>query len=734
MSRRLTGGVLAALALSACVAAPAGAATINVTGTADVVADDEACSLREALVAAAQNAPDAGGDCAGGEAAPAPDVILLAAGEYSLAGPAGDDANAGGDLDIDLSGGPVVLRGAGAAATSVAASGSDRVLDAAGPGSLRIESVTIEGGAVAAPGGGIDATGADLELVDAAVSDNSSAGSTGTESGGGVHVDGGSLAVTRSTISSNEVVFEAAAGTVDGAALSGGGIDVDAAAVTISESEIRDNRVSSQNNTHQLSGGGIAVEQAAAQATITDSLIASNRVEAVDSETSDPVTKSGGGISFSDGDDPSPLRITNVTITDNDTSGDGGVNRGGGLFVKGGDVSVAHMTSTDNTGGSSQAIGYLAGAGGSFTIRASLLANGSGNECHRPLENGPPGGTFDDQITSLGYNRVQNGSFGEDGDPDTECYFQQPTDAGFRAVLSAGPVQDLADNGGPTETQAFTTDSVAIDVVPAAECIDASGEPLTRDQRHAPRPSGEGCDAGAYEEAYCEGEIVDLLGTPGPDTVVVDEFGAAVLAMGGDDVITDGPGDERICAGEGDDTIITTADARADTVDAGAGNDTFSAAELAGPLNVTVGSGDGAASGGGIGVDLLRSVEHAVGTAAGDLMVGDAGSNTLSGLGGPDEINPGPGTDSVLAGAGQDELSLRDEVADIADCGTELDRADADVSGVDSLVGCELVTFPAPPDTGTPPTPAQPDKPAKKKKCKKKGKGKRGKGCKRKKR
>ncbi len=41
------------------------------------------------------------------------------------------------------------------------------------------------------------------------------------------------------------------------------------------------------------------------------------------------------------------------------------------------------------------------------------------------------------------------------------------------------------------------TGGVAIDVIPAEDCVDADGEPLTTDQRGFPRDSM--CDVGAFE-------------------------------------------------------------------------------------------------------------------------------------------------------------------------------------------------------------------------------------------
>jgi predicted outer membrane repeat protein len=61
-------------------------------------------------------------------------------------------------------------------------------------------------------------------------------------------------------------------------------------------------------------------------------------------------------------------------------------------------------------------------------------------------------------------------------------------------ALRLGP---LADNGGPTETHALLSGSVAIDSAP--DCNDLEGGAITSDQRGAPRPWGASCDVGAYE-------------------------------------------------------------------------------------------------------------------------------------------------------------------------------------------------------------------------------------------
>lgn len=58
----------------------------------------------------------------------------------------------------------------------------------------------------------------------------------------------------------------------------------------------------------------------------------------------------------------------------------------------------------------------------------------------------------------------------------------------------------LRDNGGPTVTLALLAGSAAIDTTnEATTCIDQNADPITTDQRGAPRVEGARCDVGAYE-------------------------------------------------------------------------------------------------------------------------------------------------------------------------------------------------------------------------------------------
>jgi CSLREA domain-containing protein len=192
---------MAAIAATVCVLAPAAhAATITVTTTADAVANDGACSLREALNAAATDAPSsaAAGECRAGSGA---DTIVLGAAHYTLtrAGTP-DDTNVNGDLDVIS--GTLTIAGAGQSATTIDAGGIDRALDVLKGATLTVENATITGGKLPA---GISAAPTGPGTPGGPASDGGdskgAAGGAG-ESGGGVR-NAGTLTLQDVTVSGN---------------------------------------------------------------------------------------------------------------------------------------------------------------------------------------------------------------------------------------------------------------------------------------------------------------------------------------------------------------------------------------------------------------------------------------------------------------------------------------------------------------------------------------------------
>ena len=114
---------------------------------------------------------------------------------------------------------------------------------------------------------------------------------------------------------------------------------------------------------------------------------------------------------------------------------------------------------------------------GTTTLTNSIVANssGGGDAC--------TGGGFID-----GFN-----NFSE----DVSCPGASIV-SGVSGVFGVDIDTTLADNGGPTLTHALFAGSVAIDAIPAGDCVDAAGLGLDFDQRGVPRPAS-ACDSGSYE-------------------------------------------------------------------------------------------------------------------------------------------------------------------------------------------------------------------------------------------
>jgi hypothetical protein len=178
-------------------------------------------------------------------------------------------------------------------------------------------------------------------------------------------------------------------------------------------------------------------------------------------------------------------RVINSTVSANngEICWQSGECFGGGIRIDDGEASFINSTVSDN-GGDTYASIYV----GLYDYRpvnirlANTLVDG---ECSVWEES---------SITSVGHN-IES--------PGDTCGFDQPTDQIEVTAerLNLGPLQD---NGGPTMTHALLTEpaiSVAIDAIPAEDCVDADEQPLTGDQRGEPRPETGGtmCDVGAFE-------------------------------------------------------------------------------------------------------------------------------------------------------------------------------------------------------------------------------------------
>jgi CSLREA domain-containing protein len=200
----------AALLLAGSAAAQA---ALQVTTTADSVANDGQCSLREAISAANSNVASgaAAGECGAGQPPPF-DRIDIPAGTFRLQrSGAVDDSNAAGDLDIRRAG--VQLIGAGADVSVVRGDREERVFDigaglaAPAPGSSAVvlRGLTIRDGDDSSGGGVRTAAGWGLEIDACTIANNAAL------SAGGILAQG-PLLLRDSTLHANSATDAAGIG------------------------------------------------------------------------------------------------------------------------------------------------------------------------------------------------------------------------------------------------------------------------------------------------------------------------------------------------------------------------------------------------------------------------------------------------------------------------------------------------------------------------------------------
>lgn len=587
MRRTLTLALLLP-ALVVLPAAPALAATVPVTTTADVVdGGDGLVSLREAVDAA--------------NAAAGPTTIELAPGAYALDLCAADeDANAGGDLDVTTAQ-QVAVTGAGATVTQTCA--GERVLHTlAAAGAVTVTGLAVTGGQ--GPGAAAQYAG-DLDLVGVTVSGNDAGagavlnsddfssgasldltGSTlGPNTGTGIRVSFGAVHVTDSLILQHTL---RGVGLIDGALTvtgstitqnGGGGLSTTgqgSGLFTLTGSSVTDNggtgvtcsacgnlevtgsTISGNRPGGSSPGGGITVN--ADQDSPTDEL----HVRITDSTVSGNTrTGPGGGLGVfilehTDGPPPAQIVLTGSTFSANGALGASG--RGGGVYAETGEVRVDDSTLTGNnanvSGGAVHAEGDVhlrhATVYGNFGPVAANLA--TGGDLHAFASVVALGTASADECAVAGTTVSGGYNVGGDG----SCAF-----VGGPGDLNTTPdagLAGLAANGGPTRTLLPTAASPLNGRVPAAACT-----VLTVDQRGVARPQGVACESGAVEVVEAPpAPACTRTGTPGPDVLigtggpdVLCGLGGAdtLLGLGGNDLLLGGDGNDLLVGGPGDDTL-----------------------------------------------------------------------------------------------------------------------------------------------------------------------------------
>jgi uncharacterized repeat protein (TIGR01451 family) len=551
-------GLVAAATLA--LAPAASANTYSVSNTTDAGATDPstgcatslpggACTLRSAIQAA---------DVAGGL-----NTITLAAGDYKLTiAPVEDDDVSNGDLNVTNDDQLTITGTAGAGSTTIDANFLDRAFNVDTDGSaLTLTGVSIENGRPGGLGdvttcpatppngsadGGAILSGGPLTLTNDAISGNLAPGA-----GGGVAFEAGPGDQTSALIMTGTVVSHNTTCDNDGGdgENDGGGIYEDSGfGVTnsISDSTIDDNTVPSDGG----SGGGIAAEGLAETMDVTASSITNNVAAGGAGVYDNSSTEGPGTISFfadtiagnSTDSTETPGdrgRSRPHAVPDSNSFGPGGgvllgfdslsmidstvtanaATDGGGIATYVGPATVSFSTITGNSAvgspgnegnstGNLEAINFGEG-GGSFTLDDSIVANGSS-------PSGNPTDCNDGSSLFGGISSEGNNLFDDTADAGAEC---GAVSSDVVKAFSSFHLGSLANNGGPTETEALQLGSPAIDAANESKCasetVFATGGAAI-DQRGVTRPQGPACDIGAYE--YQQADVAITSGAS-PTTI-----------------------------------------------------------------------------------------------------------------------------------------------------------------------------------------------------------------------
>ncbi|MDQ2700700.1 MAG: right-handed parallel beta-helix repeat-containing protein, partial [Actinomycetota bacterium] len=251
----------------------------------------------------------------------------------------------------------------------------------------------------------------------------------------------------------------------------------------------------------------------------------------------------GGGISTANA---SRATVVNSTISGNEAREDGGgisVETSGEVTVRSSTVTSNYADSDESGGGDGGGVFASTSAdGGVLELRSTIVA-GNRDQGLEAADCATLGGT----ITSLGRNLIGNAN---------GCDYQ--SGSGDIINRKAG-LLGLDTNGGPTWTHALKTDSPAINK--------GAGCPKT-DQRGVIRLK---CDIGAWELAYCQGAVINRIGTEGSDLLFGTSRRDGILGLGGQDTLRGLGGNDGLCGGNGPDVL--EGGGGKDTLDGGAGRD-----------------------------------------------------------------------------------------------------------------------------------------------------------------
>ncbi|HSH01070.1 MAG TPA: LamG domain-containing protein [Anaerolineae bacterium] len=160
-----------------------------------------------------------------------------------------------------------------------------------------------------------------------------------------------------------------------------------------------------------------------------------------------------------------------VYVEQSTFSGNQATNQGGGFYANNGSNIIVYSTFADNSATTGGAIYYSAPT--SLQLMGNIIADSlNGTDCETSSS-----------VTDNGYNLIEQA--------DSNCNIVNGLNNSLTGLDPA--LNSLADNGGPTWTYALTSNSPAIDRIPAGSCT------TTTDQIGTSRPQGLYCDIGSYE-------------------------------------------------------------------------------------------------------------------------------------------------------------------------------------------------------------------------------------------
>ena len=584
--------MLAAVPFIGAVDAAQAGTTIAVSTTADVVANDGLCSLREAIAAANTNAPSgaAPGECPAGS--PAPDTVSVPPGDYDLTGCHLTPATA------------MTIAASGPTATKLDGLGACRVLFV-GSGNVKLEGLTIQGGS-AATGAGISNAGA------LTVSSSTIAGNTATAHGGGI-ASSGTLTVSNSTVTGNA------------AASQGGGI-FNSGTANLSFTTVSGNGAGS--------GGGVFA--AAAGATTLEGTVLARSTSGGDCAGS-ALTSSGHNLvqapaaCFSAG-------ATDVTGKDPKL---------GPLADNGGPTQTLRPATGSPVLDAAGSVCPAADQRGQPRFQARECDIGSVEpDCTMigtPGKDLLEGGAGVDIVCGFGGNDRLKGNAGNDyivgGDGDDALHSADGDDVLIGGDgndhLRPGTGANVLDGGTGNDTIEYgnLTAGVTVDLA-ASTTTGGASDSLTRME----------CVDGTSLEDF-------LTGTSGANAFTGKGGNDTLTGLAGNDTLNGEAGNDVLNGGDGADTMLPGGGAN--TVHGDAGTDTVSYATFT-TAGVFVDLAAGTATGGV--TDTLTEIENATGTNLDDVLAGSGSNNALSGLAGGDTLRGLAGTDTLNGGEGNDAL------------------------------------------------------------------------------